>query len=282
MKKLVITLVVVLGVLIAADFGAAATAEYQVSQHMREQLKLNEDPSVRFNGFPFLYQAAAGDYRDVEVQARAVRVGQLSEVGVEANLLHARVATSEVIAGNANEINVDEVLGRVRLKASDIGRFLNINDLRIAPAPKGALSEPDNTDVGDLGGTPGSPAGNPSDGTVAPGSQVDRTKTTIALDGSVNIAGTQNKVHVIAVMSLLNGQLKIEPRKLDLNNSALGAIPLPKVFEQSVLQQFTTTLDPGIMPFKVTPTAVSAEQGALVVEGSARNVTIGAAGLSTR
>lgn len=133
MKKLVVTLVIVLGLLVVADYGAASVAEYQVSQKVREQLKLDEDPSVRVHGFPFLTQAVAGDYQDVELAAKAVRVGELSELGVEANLHHARVALGDVIAGKADEIQVDELVGRVKLKASDVGRYIGITDLTINP-----------------------------------------------------------------------------------------------------------------------------------------------------
>lgn len=266
MKKLVIALIVVFAMLIAADFAAAATAEYQVSQRMRTQLQLPEDPAVRIHGFPFLAQVAAGDYRDVELQASSVHLGQFSELELEANLRHAKLAASDVLGGTANKIDVGELAGRVKLKASDVGRFLGITDLRIDPAPKDALS-----------GTGDDPTGNGQ-----PGTTVDPTKTTVALNGTVNIAGTNNKVIVVAVLSLLNGQLKIEPRKLDIDNSTWGPIPLPKPIEKSVLQQFATTLDPGMLPFKVTPTAVRTEHGALVVEGTATNVTVDANGLSSR
>lgn len=286
-KKLAITLVVLLGVLVAADFGAAAVAEYKVSQKMRTQLDLPRAPAVRINGFPFLTQAVTGDFRHVEIRARGVQVGELSEVGVQANLYHARVSTSEVLAGTADRITVDRLLGRIRLKASDIGRFIGVDDLGIAPAPKGALDDSGegsggSGSSGSSGEGSGSPDGSGSEGTGGSSESDDPSKAVIKLDGTVNIAGTDNHVQVVAVLSLIQGKLQIAPRKLELDNSAFGPIPLPDVFEQSVLKRFTTTLDPGKLPFTVTPTAVRAERGALIVEGTARNVTIDAHGLRTR
>ena len=268
MKKLAITLVIVVGLFVAADFGAAAVAEYQVSKKMRSELKLAEDPSVRINGFPFLWQAAWGDFRDVQLEARAVQVGQLSEVGVEADLHHARVSTADVISGTADQINVDEVVGRVKLKASDVGRYIGITDLTINPAPKDALTGEDS-------------GGDQSGSGESPSSTVDRTRTVVQLDGSVNIAGENTQVKVIAVLSLLNGQLKIEPRKLDIVTGNYGEIPIPDVFEKAVLGQFNTSLDPGMLPFAVTPTAVGVETGALIVEGTAKDVTLGPGGMTT-
>ncbi|GAB2655680.1 DUF2993 domain-containing protein [Saccharopolyspora gloriosae] len=267
MKKLVVTLVIVLGLLVVADYGAASVAEYQVSQKVREQLKLDEDPSVRVHGFPFLTQAVAGDYQDVELAAKAVRVGELSELGVEANLHHARVALGDVIAGKADEIQVDELVGRVKLKASDVGRYIGITDLTINPAPKDALDEPADGNDGS-GSTTGTGASDPS-------------RATVALDGSLDIAGNNVRVKVIGVLSLLNGQITIEPKKLDIADQALSDIPLGDVFEKSILQQFTTTIDPGVLPFSVTPTAVRVERGALVMEGTAQDVTIGSGGVTT-
>lgn len=277
-KKLVITLVVVLGLLVAADFGAAAVAEYQVSQKMRTELDLKKAPAVHINGFPFLTQAVTGDFRDVEIKAKGVHVGQFTEVGIQADLHHAHISTADVLAGKANRLEVEELVGRVRLKASDIGRFIGVNDLNINPAPPSALKDDESSSNGS----------DSSDGSAGSGSGQgsgldtnDPTTAVIKLDGTVNIAGTDNHVTVVAVLSLVDGKLRIAPRELKLDNSAIGPIPLPEMFEKSVLQRFTATLDPGMLPFRVTPTAVRVEPGALIVEGTARNVTIDAQGLST-
>ncbi|MER7015055.1 LmeA family phospholipid-binding protein [Saccharopolyspora sp. NPDC000359] len=266
MKKLVIALVIIAGLLVGADFGGAAIAEYQVSKKVAEQLQLPENPEVRINGFPFLTQVVAGNYRDVQMAANAVQVGPFNEVGIEADLHGAKVSTSELIAGTADHFTVDELVGRVKLKASDVARLIGIQDLTINPAAKDALADED---------------GSVSAADEQLASGTDRTKAVVQLDGTVNIAGSDNKVRVIAVLSLVNGKMQIEPRKLDLNNSTFGAIELPSIFEKSVLQQFSTTLDPGMLPFEVKPTAVHAERGALVVEGIAEDVTITPDGVTT-
>ncbi|MBA8827261.1 hypothetical protein FHX42_004645 [Saccharopolyspora lacisalsi] len=276
-KKLAITLAVVVALLVGADFSAAAIAEHQVSRKMRTQLKLAHAPAVRINGFPFLTQATSGDFHDVSIKAKGVRVDELTEVGVRAHLYHARVSTSALMAGKADELQVDEVVGRLRLKASDIGRFIGIGDLNIAPAPANALRD---SSGGSDNSVTGSDSGSGS-GSESGSDPSDPTETTIKLDGTVNIASTDNHVQVIATLSLVDGKLRIEPRELKLDNSAFGPIPLPDIFEQSVLDKFTTTLDPGQLPFTVTPTAVRAEHGALIVEGTAHEVKISPKGMST-
>lgn len=250
-KKLLISLMVILGVLVAADFGAAAFAEHRVAEKMRTELELERDPRVRINGFPFLYQAARGDFRDVRIRASGVAAGPLRDLDVQADLRHAKVATSRVLAGTANKIKVEKVVGRIRLNESDIGRILEIPDLHIRPAPRMDNKSGDKS-------------------------------TAVRLDGTVNIASTDNHVTVVGRLSLSDGKLHIEPRKLDLENSSVGRIDLPEIFEKSILRRFRTTVDPGNLPFTVTPTAVRAERGALVMEGRARNLTIDSNGVGNR
>ena len=86
MRRLVIALLVLIGILVVADFGAAALAESAVSRQMRSQLSLADDPSVRINGFPFLTQAVSGQYSSVDVAAQRISVGQLQELGVRTQL----------------------------------------------------------------------------------------------------------------------------------------------------------------------------------------------------
>ena len=266
MKKLAITLVVAIVLLVAADFGSAAVAEYQVSKRVAERLKLPENPEVRINGFPFLTQVAAGNYRDVQLKAEAVPVGPFNQLGIEADLHGTKVSTAQIIQGTADEFTVDQLVARVKLRASDVARLIGIQDLTVEPATKDALKD----DRGEI---------DPADAKIAEGT--DPTKALVRLAGTVNIAGSDNKVQVISVLSLVGDKMRIEPRQLELNNSTFGQIDLPPLFERSVLEQFKTTLDPGMLPFEVQPTAVRAERGALVVEGTAENVTISGNGVTT-
>ncbi|HEY0805537.1 MAG TPA: DUF2993 domain-containing protein, partial [Pseudonocardiaceae bacterium] len=72
MKITVIVVVVLASLLVGADYGLAAAAEYQVSKKMRTNLNLANDPSVNIHGFPFITQALAGDYQDITVNATGV------------------------------------------------------------------------------------------------------------------------------------------------------------------------------------------------------------------
>lgn len=264
-KKLAITLVIVLALLVGADFAAAAITEQQVSKEVGKQLEVQQDPDVSINGFPFLTQAAAGNLRDVQLAVESAKVGDLQDVDLEADLHNARFTPSEVISGNANDLAVDNMVARVKLKSADVGRLIGVQDLAINPAPQDALN-----------GTDGS-----GDDQAGSGAGGDKTSTAVALDGTVNIAGSQNQVSVVAVLSLVDGQLQVTPKKLGLDNDSFGRISLPPAFEEAILSQFNTTLDPGMLPFEITPTGVRAERGALVAEGNADNVQISPDGVTT-
>ena len=86
MRRLIVAVVVLVGLLVVVDFSAAATAESTISRQMRDRLSLPEDPSVRINGVSFLAQAATGRYRSVDVSMERLPVGSLRsrEVTVEA------------------------------------------------------------------------------------------------------------------------------------------------------------------------------------------------------
>ncbi|MHA6806066.1 LmeA family phospholipid-binding protein [Salinifilum ghardaiensis] len=260
MKKLAISLVVLLAVLVAADFGAAAFAERKVSQQLRGQLELQHNPEVRIHGFPFLAQVVAGDYRNVEVSAEGVRAEPLQQLGISANLHHARVDTRKLVNGNAEQLTVDDVDGRVRLLAGDVGRLIDVPDLAINPVSDDKLAEASGEN-GDRGES-------------AQGGS-DQDVTGVRLDGTIDIAGQKTQVHVIAALSLENGKIRVEPRDLGLKNDVVPDLQLPGVFKNLLRQQFTTTIDPGRqMPFDVTPTGLRVEHGALVMEGKARDVTV--------
>lgn len=241
MKKLAIALGIVLALLVAADFGGAAYAESKLSEQVRGQLHLNQDPPVTIHGFPFLYQVLVGDYRDVELNAEQVQAGQLHDVGVGAHLHHARIPATDIAAGKTDKLTIDQVDGAIRLKAADVGKLIGINDLRITPAPAEAGS------------------GGP-------------TQAPVTMDGTMNIAGNDLHTSVTAVLALEGGKLRIQPRDLKLSDSSMGDIPLGPLFQKTIMRQFSTAVDPGPLPFGITPTGVSAVPGALVVDASARNV----------
>lgn len=249
-RKAIVAALVLLGLAVAADYGTAAAAEYQVSQQLGSHLGLADDPAVRINGFPFLTQALSGDYRDVDVTADRVAVARMRNIGVEATLHHVRVPLSDLLSGSVQRVPVDEVVGRVRIQITELGQLIDVADLRIE-----AIGE-DESDVA---------VGADSAGLV------QMTATT-------DVAGQRSEVTVIASLDLSGGQIQISAHEVEV--AGIGTDQLPASVRSDLLGGFTAQLDPGALPFQVTPTAIRVENDTLVVEGTVQDVELTAGSLS--
>ncbi|MBV9313557.1 MAG: DUF2993 domain-containing protein [Pseudonocardia sp.] len=260
MKRIVLTLIVAVALLIAVDCAAAATAEYQVSTRMREQLALDQDPAVRVTGFPFLTQALAGDYRKVEVSAERVNVGVLHNLIIRAELYHVRMPAKDVLSGNVHGLTIDEAQGTVLVTKDDLIRELpGVAKLRIEPVDAGTLDQAKQY------------AEN-----AAPGSSVSDIDpdSAVRLLGTTSVLGQRLNVSVIAVLRLIDGQIQITPKDIRVGTGG-DATRLPRVVQSGLSSLFTVRLNPGALPFSITPTSLRAVDNALQVSGSARDIVIG-------
>ncbi len=261
MGKLVIAVLVVVGLVVAADFGAAAVAEYQLATQLREQFRLTSDPSVRINGFPFLTQALAGRYSAIDIRATGLSVDPLHDVDVEATLHDVDAPLSEVTSGNLQSVQAARVDGRVRIKDSDLGRAIGIEDLRIQQASDREIKEL-------------LPSGTPSAGTATPGNRAP-----IRMVATTDVAGQRTEIVGIGVVELTGSLVRVTVKDVRLARDDVGAVSLPREIRQLLLKTLSTDVKPGGLPFAVTPTAVSVDTGSLVVEGTASNVTMRQAGI---
>lgn len=269
-KTTVIVVIVLIGLLVGADYGLAAAAEYQVSKRMRSELNLAADPSVDIHGFPFITQALAGDYSDISVDAIGVPVqNKLRDLEVDADLHHVRVPLSNLLSGNVQSLKVDEVDGQVKIKATDVGRMLNIPDLAITPVSLDTI-----LGAGADQAQQQKDQNNPNNQSSQSGQQ-ERTVSGTELTGTVLFAGQQTKVSVYGILSIVNGGIQVKPEKLDLSNNFISGA-LSSVISQEVLGMFAVTLSPSELPlpFTVQATGVQVENGALIVQGTAHNVVV--------
>ena len=276
-RRLVITLAVIVGLLVAADFGAAAIFEYQVSKRAREQFHLTDDPAVKVHGFSFLFQAISGEYGHVSIDAKGVPVQDtLRDLEVHVDLMGVVAPLGELVSGSLKEVKVREVEGEVRVKSSDVSRAIlenknplisSITNLTIDP-----ISEAD-------------AESNPDDRTEEEQAAAERaeeleddddTKAGAKICASGDIGGEETDFCAYGLIQLVEAaKAKFTPSRLEVRNSVLGSGELPKQFEAGILRMLTVTLDPGELPFTVTPTAVTVEQGVLSVKGKAFDVVLG-------
>ncbi|HWO68770.1 MAG TPA: DUF2993 domain-containing protein [Umezawaea sp.] len=247
-RKWIIAVLVLVALFVGADFALAAAGEYQVAQKMRTKLELTEDPSVRINGFPFITQALSGDYRDIEISATGVPVrDQLRDLEVQANLLHTRIELSNLLAGNTKGAKIDRVQGRVKIKANDLNRLVN----QVTPFTDMAI-EPDTR-----------AAEQPTEVAVA-----SRTTAAVKLTGNTTLAGRKISLTAYGTVTLVSGQVELAMNELKIDDVSL------EPFIQQLKQALSIKIDPGVLPFTVTPTAVQVESGAFTVEGTVDNIPL--------
>lgn len=272
MRKLLIAVLVLVGLGVAADYGAAAAAEYQVAKQIREELRLAADPSVRINGFPFLTQALLGHYSDIDMRAAGLSVGPLHDVAVEATLYDVDAPLSEVRSGDLSSVRADEVDGRVRIKDKDLGRAIGIEDLRIQPAsdeevekllPAGSVPRPDSDEEAD---------------------RDDRDKSQLSdreavrLVATTDLAGERTEIIGIGLLEIVGTELRITTVDVRLARDDVGEVNLPRQIRRMLLQALSTEVEPGGLPFTVTPTRVWVETGSLIMEGTVQDVSMSQAG----
>ncbi|HEX8864148.1 MAG TPA: DUF2993 domain-containing protein, partial [Lentzea sp.] len=207
-KVLLITVIVLGLLLVAADFALAAAGEYQIAQRMREKLQLDEDPSVRINGFPFMLQAIRGDYKHVAIDATSVPIKNeqtgidLRDLDVHADLRHTRVELSDLLAGNVSKATIDQVEGSVKIKSLDLNRLAS----QVTPFDKLSI-DPDNRVTTTTTTTaPADPA--------AP-----QTTAAIKLSGQTNVAGKDVKLTAYGQVALAGGAIQITVDEITLDDT---------------------------------------------------------------
>lgn len=76
-KGLVIVLILLIGLVIAADRIGLAVAQDAIAKNVESQYDLDHKPQVKIKGFPFLTQALKGRYGEIDVN-----VGDFTQLGV--------------------------------------------------------------------------------------------------------------------------------------------------------------------------------------------------------
>jgi hypothetical protein len=272
-RRLVITLIVLTGLFVGIDFAAAAMAEYQVSKRARAAFKLADDPAVTVHGFPFLTQALSGEYDQITVEANGVPIQDtLRDVQIHADLHQVNAPLSELLAGSTASLKVREVDGQVRVKANDFNRAIQANKTAVPTDITNVTIEPATEKV--VNTPPEDLTDSPADESEAEAEETeDDTTAGVKVGATIDIAGQQTDVAVFGIIELDGGKIRVAPKRVDVRN-ALGSGLLSAALQRQILPLFAVTLDPGKLPFEVTPTAVRVDPGLISLKGEAKNVSL--------
>jgi len=131
-RRLLIALVVLAGLLVAADRIGVVVAQRALAAEIRTELALQQTPEVRIGGFPFLTQAARGRYEDVHVVLPDVDAGSLQDIRVDARLAGVRTPLADVLRRQVDEVQVDRITGDLTIGYEELARASGTSGLRIA------------------------------------------------------------------------------------------------------------------------------------------------------
>ena len=267
-RRWVIALVVLILLLVGADFGAAAYAEHMISQKARTQLQLTDDPSVTIHGFPFLTQALGGDYSHISVSAAGVPVGdKLQDVALNAELEGVTAPLSDLTNGNTKAITIGKLTGSVTIKAADLARVApldKIKDLRIEPASA------DYVENGDSGQSEPTPTTT----TTTDGQTVDESSTGVRISGHLQFAGKDLEIFCFAMIEAdaKGGTINFVPKRLQFGNDQETTV-VPQAVQNALLPNFRASINTKDLPLSVTPTGVRVQSGSVTIKGEATNVS---------
>jgi hypothetical protein len=133
-RKLLVGLVVLLGLLVVADRVGARVAAQAIAAEVQSSGRLTAEPEVEITGFPFLTQAIAGRYDRVEVSARDVPAGELTLVRLDATLSGVQVSAADALSGAVQRVPVEGVRARALVAYEDLARRSGERRLAVAPA----------------------------------------------------------------------------------------------------------------------------------------------------
>jgi hypothetical protein len=124
MRRLLIILAVLLGLVVLADRGLAYASGNATARQVRIHEGLHEDPDVTFNGFPFVTQAFHGKFRSVDVTVRDYERDGITIDRIDAHLEGVKVNLSKALKGRVDAVPVRQGRATLRLTYGDLAAYL--------------------------------------------------------------------------------------------------------------------------------------------------------------
>ncbi|MDY6997680.1 MAG: mannan chain length control protein LmeA [Actinomycetota bacterium] len=251
-RKLVIgaaaTLLALVVGAVGTDFGAAIYAEYHLARSVRSAANLDWDPSVAILGFPFIPQAMAHHYDEVEIKASGVDHAVVGKASLEATMHSIDIGDSWLVAPDST-LSMDKLESRIIIDSTHLGRFLGVTDL-LVEAP---TDEDDETTESGISSNEG-----------------------LVFTGTPEQAGVDERVSVSVDLSLTG------PDRTTLVFTATGVLTGPGTADQEVPEQrvpavlaaFSGGLPGQRLPFGVEPNTAGARGSDVIIEGITDAVTV--------
>ena len=111
MRKLLVVLIVLVGLLVAADRIGAVVAGREIASRVQTAYNLPSKPSVSVHGFPFLTQLASGNYHEIDVSVPSVSANGVTVDGLTARLTGVRAPLNNLFGRSPSGITAADVAG---------------------------------------------------------------------------------------------------------------------------------------------------------------------------
>lgn len=131
MRRLVVTLLVLAGLLVVADRAALAAAESQLAAEVQREEKLAQRPTIDLIGFPFLTQAVGGKYDGGRLEVRNLRTEKLRVNRLVIDLRDVEVPLTDLVSGNVHAVPVGVVSGVAMVSYADLAAATGVPGLKI-------------------------------------------------------------------------------------------------------------------------------------------------------
>jgi hypothetical protein len=111
MRKILVILIVLAGLLVVADRVGAVVAGREIASRIQTAYNLPSKPSVSVRGFPFLTQLAAGNYHEIDVSVPSLSANGVSVDGLTARLTGVRAPLNELLGHSSSGVMAANVTG---------------------------------------------------------------------------------------------------------------------------------------------------------------------------
>jgi hypothetical protein len=132
LRRLFVSIVVLAGLLVAADFGLRLYSERVVANEIQRSLKLSERPSVSFGGWPFVPHALSGNLPSTTVTATAFSAQQVRLQTVSLVLHDLHFPSHRLITGGGGVIHAKTGTVRAVLTSADLDATLHSEGLPLS------------------------------------------------------------------------------------------------------------------------------------------------------
>ena len=135
MRKLVVAVIVLLVLLVGADFAARAYAESRTADAIRSEVGTDVTPDVSIEGFPFLWHAVQGSYPQVVITASTTSADAIAGVRAVAELDGVALPLRDALAGNASNLTAQSANVRALIPLDAFAAALGRPDLTLSAGP---------------------------------------------------------------------------------------------------------------------------------------------------